>query len=272
MLPHGEEPTLVQQLASTRGVSLTGGLVLVGMVAWVHPVAGVVLATHTIHAKYSSQAYLDSLPLLWMTIGMLLGWSERRRIGSGRGTIAAACWGAACAGKWIHGLPGLVLVAAVPEWSSRLRLVATAAVCAFLLDPTAWVGPWGRVTEMVGLHADYASGLAAPSQWWQPWLHLGSGGPARWHPEAFAVSLDGVWLVLALVGVALNRSNPWTRFLAAWWAVPMLLFMAWETRWPQHAMAVVVPVCLLAALGLHGIFTRASRRFGPSATRPPASG
>ena len=271
MLPHGDEPTLVQRLASTRGVALTAGIGLVAMVAWAHPAAGVVLATHTIHAKYSSQAYLDSLPLLWMTTAMLLGWSARHRMGSGRGIAAAACWGAACAGKWIHGLPGLVLVAAVPGWSSRMRLLATALACAFVMDPTSWFGPWGRLTEMVGLHMEYAAGLPAPSQWWQPWLHLGSGGPARWHPEAFPASLDGLWLVLAMVGLFRNWRDPWARFLAAWWAVPMLLFMAWDTRWPQHAMVVVVPVCLSAALGLREMFSRASRRFGPSATRPPAS-
>ena len=271
MLPHGDKPTLVQRLGSTRGVALVAGIGLVGMVAWVHPIAGVILATHTIHAKYSSQAYLDSLPLLWMTIAMILGWSARARIGSGRGIAAAACWGAACAGKWIHGLPGLVLVAAVPGWSSRIRVVATALACAWVLDPTAWFGPWGRWTEMVDLHVGYASALPAPSQWWHPWLHLGSGGPARWHPEAFPVSLDGVWLVLALVGLALNWRDRWARFLAAWWAVPMLLFTVWDTRWPQHAMVVVVPVCLLADLGLRGMVTRASRHFGPTEKRPPAS-
>ena len=64
----GTEPDLVERVASARGLSLLAGLGTVGLAAWVHPVAGIALAVHTIHGKYSVQGYLDSLPMLWMSV------------------------------------------------------------------------------------------------------------------------------------------------------------------------------------------------------------
>ncbi len=268
---HGSDPTLVEQLASMRGVSLLAGLCAVALVAWVNPAAGVVLATHTIHAKYSTQAYLDSLPVFWMAVAMIVGWRSRARSDSRCLLLAGACWGAAMAGKWLHGLPGFVLLAWLPGWRVRLRFGAVAAVSMLLLDPSFWPGPWARFMEMVSAHRVYAAGLGDPSNWWTPWAHLTAGGPAQWHPEAFPVSIDGFWLVLAGIGLWLHRADAWARFLGLWFGVPMLLLMAWDTRWPQHVMVGVVPLSLAAGLGIKGVFSLASRRFAPIATRPPAS-
>lgn len=267
----GPDPSLVERLAVLRSVSLVGGLLLIGIVAWAHPVAGIVLATHTIHAKYSVQVYLESLPLVWMSVAMLIGWRHRERMETGAGLLVAACWAAACAGKWLHGVPGLVLLVAIPAWSARVRFVLLTALCFWVLDPSLWIGPLDRIAEMTNLHASYAASDAPPSSWWTPWVHLGGGGPSQWHPTAFPYSIDGLWLALAALGLGMKIASPWVRFVAAWWAVPMAFMMVWGTRWPQHTMAVVVPVCLLAAVGMRELFSLASRHFGPTERHPPAS-
>lgn len=271
LIAAGPDPSLVERLACLRAVSLIGGLMLVGIVAWAHPIAGLVLAMHTIHAKYSVQVYLESMPLVWMSTAMLLGWRHRKRMDSGSGLVVASCWAAACAGKWLHGVPGLVLLAVIPTWSTRLRFVLMVAVSMLLFDPSLWSGPVQRIEEMSALHAAYAVTDAPSTGWWTPWIHLAEGGPSRWHPTAFPFSVDGLWLAMAGIGLGMNIGRPWARFVAAWWAVPMAVMMIWETRWPQHTMTVVVPICLSAALGIRSVLNLASRRFGPSAKHPPAS-
>lgn len=268
---HGSEATLIDRLASARGLSLVAGLGAVALCAWVHPVAGLALATHTLHAKYSTQAYLDSAPVLWMAFAMVVGWRSRERPGSRWMVVAAACWGAALAGKWLHGLPGLVLLFAVPTWRGRARLALIAGATVVLLDPSMWLDPWGRTTEMWAAHGAYAAALESPTQWWTPWWHLGAGGPSEWHPETFPFSVDGLWLMCAGYGLWCARNEPWGRYLGGWIGVPMALLMAWETRWPQHAMVVTVPISLAAALGARGLFSLASRRFGPNGSRRPTS-
>ncbi len=271
LVPHGTDVGLVERLASMRGISMMAGLMAVAALTWVHPAAGLVLATHTIHAKYSSQAYLDSLPMLWMTVAMLIGWKNRTAPNSRSLVVAGACWGAASAGKWLHGIPGLVLLWAIPGWRARIRLACVALAGMFVLDPSLWLDPLGRITEMVTMHVEYGAGLDATTHWWTPWIHLGNGGPSDWHPEAFPYSIDGVWLVLAGFGLWMARRTPWARYLAAWIGLPMLVLMVWGTRWPQHLMVVVAPVSLAAGVGLRQAFSLANRHFVPTEKRPPTS-
>jgi hypothetical protein len=267
----GEDPSLVQRLAMVRGMSMMAGVATVAVVACIHPAAGLALATHTLHAKYSTEGYLDALPLLWMSLGMLIGWRHRHAPASQMMLIAAACWGAAIAGKWIHGMPGLVLLAVIPGLGARLRFGLTAAACAWLLDPTMWLDPWGRIMTMMAAHQHYAATVAPETFWAAPLFNLVEGGPMLWHPEVFLWSPDALWFGLGILGLSLHCRDGFGLYVAAWYALPLAFLMSWSTRWPQHSMVLVVPVCLGVGLFVEALLSRASRRFGPSGSNRPAS-
>jgi len=267
----GTEPDLVSRLAIARSMSLAASLGTVALVTWIHPIAGLALATHTLHSKYGVQAYLDGLPVLWMALAMILGWRSRHDVDGRRFLIAGACWGAALAGKWLHGLPGLALLIAVPSWRGRLRIGLIAVVSWWLLDPSMTLNPFSRLAEMVSAHQHYADALPGETRMVDPILFLASGGPAKWHPEVFPFSLDPLWFGLGVLGIGLNLRKPYGRFLAAWMMVPLIVLMVWDTRWPQHAMVLVVPLCLGIGPLFDGVLSRANLRFGPTGLPPPTS-
>lgn len=243
---------LITGLITIRSLSLMAGLCAVGLAATVHPLAGLALATHTIHAKYSSQGYLDSLPMLWMALAMLLAWRNRSIARGSLWWLIGGCWGAALAGKWLHGLPGLVILFFIPGWRARAQVAVTGLLGWVLLDPSMWSGPVNAVVQKLTLHRDYAASLSTETTWIDPLWMLVSGGPSRWHPEVFPVSLDPLWAALGVAGVWRARQDPFARYLLAWMAVPLAVMMMWETRWPQHTMALVMPLCLSAGLLMRG--------------------
>jgi hypothetical protein len=245
-----DPPDLVTGLATVRGLSVLAGLGAVAIAAAVHPLAGLALATHTIHAKYSSQGYLDSLPMLWMSLAMMIAW-RHRRVGTHKiWWLVGGCWGAAIAGKWLHGVPGVVLLLFIPGWRVRGQLVITALVGWFVLDPSMWAGPIDAVAYKGSLHREYAAGLTVETSWYAPLLSMVSGDPMRWHPDVFPVSLDPVWAGLAVLGLWRSRRDPFARYLMAWMLLPLAVLMIWSTRWPQHTMVLVMPLCLAAGLVL----------------------
>ena len=267
----GTDIDLIERLIVVRGVSLVAGLSLIVVAARIHPVAGLVLATHTIHAKYSCEGYLDALPVFCMSVAIVLAWNNRFR---SRGPTVILCgilWGAAIAGKWIHGIPGVLLLAVWRDWRAVAGLLSVAMASTILLDPTMWANPVERVLQMMQHHQDYAT-TVPDSSMWTPWVTLAGGGPAVWHPDVFRWSIDGVWLALGLLGIGMRLKTPWGRLLAGWFIVPMIVLMVWETRWPQHLMVLVMPVCLGVAAALRPLLNRASHHFGPNDSHPPASG
>ena len=95
-------------------------------------------------------------------------------------------------------------------------------------------------------------------------MSLAAGGPNVWHPEVFPWSLDTVWLGLGLVGLGLGMRGDWGRMLVGWFFFPMVVFMVWETRWPQHLMVVIAPLSLGVVETLRPVLNRASLHFEPS--------
>ncbi len=271
----GDNPSLVQRLGVARGLSIMGGALLAGLLAWVHPVAGVALASHTLHAKYTSQGYLDAWPLLWMFAALLM-WRRGLDDGRARWVIGfGLLWGLAASGKVLHALPGLLMAL---HWGRRcprrLGWLVGLPVCTFfLLNPPLWLDVVGGLQGMFVHHAEYAQGLQDAgwvTQWWAPLAHLGSAGPAAWHPDVFHASADGWILVLGGLGmcIAAGRSGPQqplARMVLAWFVGTLALLALWPTRWPQHALLLVPPICLGVgwfAQFFGAVFSRASRRSG----------
>jgi len=266
----GPDPDLVERLAVVRGLSLLAGLGMVLLAVQVHPAAGIAVAVHTLHAKYTCEGYLDAWPALWMSMAMMLGWRNRHEFRLRGIVLVGLCWGAAIAGKWIHGVPGIVLIVVLPGWRSRVSLAVVALLSAWALDPTMWLDPLGRFMEMAQFHQTY-SATVPDSSALTPWITLAGGGPAVWHPDVFPVTVDGALLVFGLMGLGAGLRSPWGRFLAAWFVIPMAVLMLWETRWPQHLMVLLMPLCMAIAAVIRPLSSRANRHSSPNGSHPPTS-
>ena len=58
----------------------------------------------------------------------------------------------------------------------------------------------------------------------------------------------------------------------AWFVVCLGVLMVWPTRWAQHALVLVVPICLGVGFLAREVLSLSSFRFGPSGSHPPAGG
>jgi len=237
-----------------RGVSIVGGVGLAGLLAAVHPVAGLSAAAHTLHAKYTSQGYLEAWPMLWMFAG-LLAWRRGREDDRTRWVVGfGLLWGLAAAGKMLHAVPGILMAV---HWLVRRPrrlgwLFVLPALVFLVANPVLWSDPVGGLGAVMDHHVRYSDTLlnsgvhTAP---WAPIVYLGGGGPAEWHPDVFPVTADGVILVVGLLGLAVGSwvrgpDRGLARMASAWFGLGLAVLMSWPTRWSQHALLLVVPVCL----------------------------
>ena len=267
----GPHTDLVDRLASARAISMAASVVTVALLAWVHPLAGLALATHTLHTKYGVQAYLDGLPLLWMSVAMVFGWRSRHEPKRWPFVLAGACWGAAMAGKWIHALPGVVLLGFLPSWKARATLTTIFVTSWWILDPSMGLSSLDRITQMVAAHHQYSVSLTEDTSILDPLFFLATGRASVWHPEVFSLNLDPFWFVAGIIGLMIRCRDSWGAFVTLWLLVPLAFLMVWETRWPQHAVVLVVPLCLGVGFLFDWVANRANRRFEPIGLHPPTS-
>jgi len=201
---------------------------------------------------------------------MLIAWCRREDLKLRTIVSCGVLWGAAIAGKWIHGVPGILVLLAWKETRSKALLLGVALCSVWALDPTMWAHPAQRIVDMMAHHRAYTDSVPDTSMW-TPWLTLAGGGPSVWHPDIFPWSIDGVLLSFGLLGMGMRLRSPWGRFVTGWFVLPLLVLMAWETRWPQHLMVVLMPLCLGVMMAIEPALSRASLRFGPSDSHPPTS-
>jgi len=277
LVPLGEDAGLVERLAVVRGVEAGGGVALAGLLALVHPAAGLAAALHTLPAKYTSQGYLEAWPMVFMYLA-LIAWTRVRRGGGTRwGLVLGLALGAAGAGKLIHALPGVVLILHLGWRRPRMLVPVLVAGLASLLalDPGLWLDPWGRFGGRLIHHAAYVPDVAAP--WWLPFEALGGALVTGWHPDVFPFTLDPLWLGLGVWGLVQAGRRPGPRQALAriclvWVLVCLGVILAWHTRWAQHALVLLVPLCLGVGFWFESRLSPASPRSAPTGSRPPAGG
>jgi hypothetical protein len=247
------------QLVAARGAAGAFGALEVLLLAWIHPLAGLLLALHAWTIKYTSLVMLEALPA-FTSLASVASYARFKKTGGNAGWIASAILlGLSAAGKYMYAVVG---VAILIDWALELRagppsrlararpllLWGAGSLLAFFAAyPYLWPDPLWRLEQSLFFHAAYStSANVAGFPFWQPlvWLTTRAGGhdsPAYW------VQLDPWLTLLALLG--LDRLWREERVYALWLGVALLFLLLWNTKWPHYVLILTAPLCLAAAAG-----------------------
>lgn len=241
-------------LESSRIISAVFGVMATLIVALIDPFAGGVMAIHTLVVKYTSQAYLEAIPL---AMSILSIFAFLRTDYENRGKwfwLSAFALGAAAAAKFTY-IPVTVVVLCYlaiferkisPRW---FLLYGAVMVVTFLaLNLTLWHDPFNRIAESLAFHLTYQQGAHVQEvnhPWYQPfiWLFVISAG--NWHPSVFFYDIDQFVAFFAFAGIP--REWKERRWLVIWLVSGIMFLLLWGTKWPQYVLTIIPAVCLMAA-------------------------
>ena len=273
-----------QALFLSRLVSVAFGTLAVLVLAIVDPLAGALLGLQTLVVKYTSQAYLEALPLLMGLLAIVL---VRRSSGKFDKWIvlSALALGITGAGKYSY-FPILFVILFILLWEKRVNVwnlgayLGIAGITFFVFNPYLWHDPITRLVTAFNFHTQYAQGahvqeVAYP--WYQPFLWVSRSWGFVWHSDVFFYfGFDGLIFLLALPGLWLVWKN--RRYIPVWVVTSMLVLLLWPTKWPQYTLVVLPAFCLAASEALrvgylklmeqelywewfHNMFPRPSRKY-----------
>ncbi|OGO60866.1 MAG: hypothetical protein A2032_07360 [Chloroflexi bacterium RBG_19FT_COMBO_49_13] len=273
-----------QVLLLSRLVSVLFGSLAVLVVALIDPLAGGFMAVQTLEVKYTSQAYLEALPLFTSVLALYLlvhASSTRNRWL----ILSAIALGITGAGKYSY-FPILLVILYLLIWEKHERAgkifiyLSLAGVAFFAFNPYLWHDPIQRLVESLSFHAQYAQGSHVQEigyPWYQPFLWVSRSFGFIWHPEVFFyLGFDGLIFLLAMPGLWLERKH--RRWVLVWIITGLLALLFWPTKWPQYTLVVLPAFCLAASTAVkagyeklreqelywdwfHNMFPRPARRY-----------
>jgi ligand-binding sensor domain-containing protein len=250
---------------SARAISAVLGVAAVAVMALAgNPVSALLLAIHTMTVKYTSQAYLEALPMLTSMVAVVAfvrlpprSETEHRPVGRWF-WVSAVALGLTAAGKFTYVPVALVVILYLATWEKDIQWPAivpfflVVGAVFWLADPTLWHQPISRLAGAILYLADYTRGTqvqAAAYPWFQPLIWVSTSAPATWHPEVFFYyGFDGFMFLFAAAGLKREwRERRWT---VIWLAAGLLFMLLWPTKWPQYSLIVVPAICLMAGTTL----------------------
>ena len=243
-----------ESLEISRIVSAIFGVIATILVALFDPFAGGLMAIHALVVKYSSQAYLEAIPLAFTTLSVLTFLRTNKDKRDVWFWLSAFALGATTAGKFTY-TPVLVIVLGylalfekkIPfRWMVVFGVVAIAAF--FTLNVTLWHQPFERVMEALEYHANYQSGAHVAEvnyPWYQPFIWLFVNTPGDWHGGIFLYDIDPFIAAFAFAGIL--REWKERRWLVVWLVAGIIFLLLWGTKWPQYVLTIVPAICIMAA-------------------------
>ena len=248
------ENNYTESLQTERVVSAIFGVIGTILLALIDPFAGGLMAIHALVVKYSSQAYLEAIPLTFMILSVFAFLkTDKDKINSWF-WLSAFALGATTAGKFTY-TPVLVMVLAylafiekkIPfRWMIGFALLAVASF--FLLNITLWHEPFNRIMEALTYHANYQRGEHVTEvgfPWYQPFVWLFVSTPGDWHGGIFLYDIDPFIAAFAFAGIL--REWKERRWLVIWLVSGVAFLLLWRTKWPQYVLTIIPAICLMAA-------------------------
>jgi hypothetical protein len=262
ILAQGPGTSWEQALASSRVISAVPGAVAAGLVAFVDPLAGILVAVQTLLVKYTSQAYLEALPLM-ASIGAVLALRYSKQSRDRWFWLSAIALGTAAAGKFSY-FPIAVVIGYIFLWDKRYSFVsgllylALAGITLLALDPVLWSNPIQRLGDALLFHVQYSQSahvVETAYPWYQPFLWISRSWGYEWHPDViFYFGFDGLIALLSVVGLGLAwKQNRW---VIVWFISGLAFLLLWPTKWPQYTLVMLPSMCLLAPLTLRIIYQK----------------
>ena len=243
-----------ESLRVGRVVSAIFGVLGTLVIAFIDPLAGGLMAIHALVVKYSSQAYLEAIPLAFMVLSVFAFLKVGTKKIKGWFWLSAFALGATAAGKFAY-VPVLVVVLvylAFVEKKIPFRRMVEFAVLAivffFLLNVTLWHDPMNRLVEALAFHTNYQHSehvAEAGFPWYQPLVWLFVSTPGDWHGGIFLYDIDPFIAAFAFTGIP--REWRERRWLVVWVVSGLILLLLWGTKWPQYVLSIVPAICLMAA-------------------------
>ncbi len=239
-----------------RAFSVFWGSLAVLVLALIDPLAGFFLAMDSMVIKYTSETYLEALPLFFAVLAVYTLRRSFQKPGNNRWFwLAAIALGIAISGKYLYGLVGFALLAQFLIFKKyRVKDIVLFFLAACLtfwaFDPHLWTDPVNRLFGSLTFHLNYTQGadvLLVNYPWYQPLNWITASVP--WHPNVFFFpTLDLVIFILTLAGLVFE----WRKFIwvAAWIGTNFLTLLAWPTKWPQYTLILIPALCLAASFGL----------------------
>lgn len=259
-------------ILTDRYLSGLFGTIAVAILAIINPLAGLFLAVNTLSVKYTSEVYLESLPMLTSLLCGItyLHWFNQNSnlgndgAGNNRWLIASSFFlGLTAASKYAYCIIGIVVIIhfVLALYDGRVsprlffHMIAwglLAFVVFFMFNPYLWHNPIAKLTQSIDYHMDYSrSEYVIKSQYpyWQPfrWLFSFSRFYDLGPRSAFIFDIDTPVFVLAVIG--LPRLFQKKRFYFYWLIVALIFLLVWNTKWPQYTLIVLVPLCISASEG-----------------------
>jgi hypothetical protein len=280
-LPESDLPRLAPIAATEAGrwniaaryLALAWGTLAVLALALLNPLAGLFLAVSTLSVKYTSEVYLEALPLLTglLCASAYLRWFTLTRESSKRPsyplawlTVSAVLLGMTAAGKYVHAVVGIAILVHFALALLRRDLPprtigylagwgVLALIAFFAFDPYLWPHPIARLSKSIAFHQSFQDSRLVEMYsypFWQPlrWLSAFAAyynlGPA----SAFIFNVDTFIFIAAILGLPrLYRQQP---FFFGWLIIGVLFLLTWTTKWPQYTLIVLAPLCMAASAGV----------------------
>lgn len=242
-------------LLAARAVNAAlGALTALGL-ALLSPLAGLALAAHSLHIKYTAEVLLEAMPALASLACVMAYARAKNRAWSPRWlAVSAIALGLTAASKYVYCLCAIAILA---DWlasaknaGQTARRVAgwgILALAIFLLaDPYLWPGPISRLLSTLEFHRANSSAAINTTKYvgWQPLVWLAVPHLAR---LGWLVQPDAWVFVAAAVGfIPLWRRQ---RVFALWLALGMAFLLAYSNKWPQYGLIALAPLCVSASAG-----------------------
>ena len=280
---------------AARYLSVCWGTFAVLALAVVNPLAGLVLGIDALSVKYTSEVYLEALPLLTSLLCILCyaRWfelaSEPRpstRPGSSWLIASAIFLGMTAASKYVYCVAGLAVLIhfsigafrrQVPwRWFSYILAWLLLSILMFVaFDPYLWPHPISRLNQSILFHEQFQDSrlvLQAHYPWWQPirWLSAFSAFYDLRPAGAFLINVDTLLFVLALIG--LPRLFRERRLFFYWLAAGLIFLLLWTTKWPQYTLIILAPFSMSAAQGALTLWELGRRLAVGTRSPSPAAG
>ncbi len=237
-------------LYAARSISALFGVLAIYFLARRNLWAGFFLAFHSMTLKYTSQAYLEALPMLMVILAVL----SLEKAQQGRGKyfwLSAVFLGLAGAAKYPYLIIAFVLLyMLIRKRGMNIQEISvyflTALTAFVVFNPNFWTSPFAEIVKVINFHTSYSQSLHVQLSnyvWYQPVLFLATSVP--WHPQVFFfLTLDEFIFWIAFVGLYWEvKAGKWE----ALWLIGVLLFLLlWPTKWPQYTMMLTPALAMVA--------------------------